>query len=334
MKAAIYPGSGKPISIETIADPTPRPGDIVIKVNRCGICGTDLAMTRGALFDYGAGSQFGHEYAGEIVAIGPQVEGFRTGENIAVIPSLACGHCQGCAHGNNTLCTNKPGHAMLGFAEYARIPADVAVKLPRTLSLSDGALIEPLAISLYGVKRSAITPGDNVLVLGAGSVALYTIYWARRRGARRIVAMSRAGRRRDLALAMGADDFIQYGDGEVFEVTEALGGAPNVVFECVGAPGMLAKAIDHVAPLGKIVSLGFCTSPDPLTPALGALKCASLQFVLGYGMDEFRYIAEYMDKGHVDPKTIISNEIRLPDLPSMMSALRCPNNETKVHVLL
>jgi L-iditol 2-dehydrogenase len=146
--------------------------------------------------------------------------------------------------------------------------------------------------------------------------------------------MSRSPRRRDLALAMGANAFIPYGRDEVGEVSEALGGAPQVVFEGVGAEGMLPKALQHAAQFARIVSLGFCTTPDPLIPALGSYKCVSIQFVVGYSMTEFIYIADQMDKGHADPKAVITREIALTDLPSMMNTLRGSNSETKVHVRL
>jgi threonine dehydrogenase-like Zn-dependent dehydrogenase len=331
MQAAIYPGHGKPVFIADMPDPEPGPDDVIIKVARCGICGTDLAMTKGEMWDYGAGSQLGHEYAGEITAIGKNVSGFKIGENIAAIPSLSCGQCEACRHGNPVLCRNA-GSAMAGFAEYAKLPASAAIKLPSTLSLADGALIEPLAVSLYGVRRSSIQPGERVLVLGGGTVALYAIYWARRLGAGQIVAMSRAGRRRDLSLQMGADAFITYGSSEIAAVVEALGGAPQIVYECVGSEGMLSKAVMHVGLFGKIVSLGFCTHADPVMPAMAAYKCATMQFLVGYTKRDFLYIAGQMDKGHTDPKALITGEAPLQDLPHVFATLRGPNNETKMHI--
>lgn len=335
MKAAIYPGEGKPIVIEELADPRPGADDVIIKVSRCGICGTDLSMTKGGVWDFGPDMQFGHEYAGEIVEIGKNVTGFSVGERIAVLPSVACGECPSCRTlENNVLCQSMPAGAMVGFSELARVPTSVATKLPSVLSMADGALIEPLAISLYGVKLAAIQPGDRVLVLGGGTVALYAMYWARRLGAGRMVAMSRSPRRKDLSLEMGADAFVPYGDNESGEVVEALGGPPRIVIECVGAEGMLSKAIMHVAQFGKIISLGFCTAPDPIIPGMASYKCASMQFAVGYSMKEFHYIADQMDKGHCDPKAVISNNIPLLDLPAMMDRLRGTNDETKVHVVM
>ena len=335
MKAAIYAGQGGPVTIEDLPTPEPGPLDVIIKVARCGICGTDLSMTKGGPWDFGVGVQFGHEYAGEIVELGKAVTSFQIGERIAVLPSVACGDCPSCrSHGNNVLCGASPGSAMAGFAEYARVPVSVATRLPSVLSMADGALIEPLAISLYGVKLAAIQPGDKVLVLGGGTVALYAIYWARRLGAGRIVAMSRSSRRRDLSLEMGADAFIPYGDNEIGEVIEALGGSPQHVFECVGAEGMLMKSVMHVAQFGKVVSLGFCTAPDPVIPGLASYKCAAIQFAVGYSMKEFLYIADQMDKGHVDPKAIVTNTVPLAELAGTMQRLRGPNDETKVHVVM
>lgn len=341
MKAAIYPGGGKPIVIENLPAPRPGPDDVLIKVHRCGVCGTDLSMTKGTMWDFGTNVQFGHEYAGEIIEIGRNVSNFRVGERIAVLPSVACGQCSSCRdHGNNVLCQASPASAMKGFAELAVVPTSVATRLPSTLSMADGALIEPLAISLYGVQLAQIRPGDPVLVLGGGTVALYAIYWARRLGAGRIVAMSRSARRKDLSLAMGADAFIAYGDNEVGEVIEALGGSPKFVFECVGAEGMLMKATMHVAQFGKIVSLGFCTAPDPVIPGMASYKCASFQFAVGYSMKEFLYIAEQLNRDAIaqanlpDIKQLITSDIPLADLPRMFDVLRGTNNETKVHVCL
>lgn len=259
MRAAVYPGGGKPLVLECVPDPEPGPGDVVIKVGRCGICGTDLHLTSGHAFDFKAGSIPGHEYAGEIVAVGAGVTGLRLGELVTAEPSPGCGQCEACRRGNFPLCLAMPG-TMGGFAEYLRAPAELTVKLPSTLSLADGALVEPLAIGLNGVKLARLRASERVLVLGAGSIAMTTIYWARRLGAGRIVAMSRSPRRREMALSMGADAFVPYGEGEVQEVAEALGGPPDAVFECVGNSGFIAKGVSHVRQFGRVLSLASASS--------------------------------------------------------------------------
>jgi (R,R)-butanediol dehydrogenase/meso-butanediol dehydrogenase/diacetyl reductase len=256
--------------IETLPDPQPGPNDVIIKVHRCGICGTDLHMTSGHGWDFPVGTIPGHEYAGEIVEVGAEVVGYRKGGLITALPSQGCGRCEACARGNLALC-HHAGGVMGGFGEYLRVPTASAITLPSTFSAADGALVEPFAVGLHGVRMSDMKPGDRVLVLGAGSVALATIFWAKRLGAGRVVAVSRSGRREAMALEMGADVFIQTGAEDSQRVLETLGGAaPELVFECTGAPGILSRAIQHAAMFGHVLSLGFCTSTETLIPAVAA----------------------------------------------------------------
>lgn len=331
MKAAVYRGAGKPLALETLPDPTPGPDDVIIKVQRCGICGTDLHMTEGRQWQFSTGTVPGHEYAGEIIEVGAKVTGFKKGDLITALPSQSCGHCEACYRGNFALCHNAPG-LMGGYAELLRIPISNAIKLPSTLSAADGALIEPLAVALYATRLSQIKPGDRVLILGAGSVALCAIYWAKRLGAGRIVAISRSARRQAMVLEMGADAFVQYGDSEKDNIIEALGGQPDLVFECVGSPGFVMKGIQHVRDFGQVISLGFCTAPDQIIPAVAGFKGVSLQFPVGYSLKDFQYVADVMDAGFVDPKILISSVVGLDALPTKFEQLRGANNETKVHV--
>ena len=338
MRAAVFRRAGQPLALEVLADPQPGPADLIIKVHRCGICGTDLHMSSGHGWSFAVGTIPGHEYAGEVVEIGSQVVGYRSGDRITALPSLGCGSCLACADGNLVLCHNVPrvagGFVMGGFGEYLRVPSIAAVRLPTTFSLADGALMEPMAVGLYGVRLAAIKPGDRILVQGAGSVALATIFWAKRLGAGRIVAVSRSERRAGPVRAMGADAFIQSGANEVKEAAAALGGAADIVFECVGAPGLLARAIEHARVLGLVASLGFCMEPDTIIPAVAAYKGVRLIFPVGYALRDFEQVGDMMLSGHVDPKLMITSVITFDELPTVFEALRGPNTQTKVQVSL
>ena len=331
MRAAVYYGAGQPLALESLPDPEPGPNDVIIEMHRCGICGTDLHMTEGGPWQFSPGTVPGHEYAGKVIECGSNVTHLKKGDLITALPSTGCGHCEACHRGNLALCHKAPG-VMGGYAELMRIPSEVAIKLPATLSAADGALIEPLAVGLYGVRIARIQPGERILILGAGSVGLCVMYWARRMGAARIAAMSRSERRAPTATAMGADAFISYGQNEVEAVTAALGGPPDVVFECVGSPGFLTKAVGHVRDFGQVISMGFCTAPDPILPAVTGFKGVSLHFPVGYSLQDFNYVADVMGKGHVDPKTLITSVITLSELPQRFEALRGPHGETKVQV--
>jgi (R,R)-butanediol dehydrogenase/meso-butanediol dehydrogenase/diacetyl reductase len=331
MKVAVYPGEGQPMRIEVRDMPLPGPGDLLIKVDRCGICGTDLHMTSGHGWDYSPGSVPGHEYAGKIIDLGKDVEGFAKGDLVAYRLTMGCGHCEACRIGNAALCSGRKT-GMGGFAQYHRLASGNAVKLPASYSAVDGALIEPFAVGLYGARMAQIQPGDRILILGGGTVALTTLYWARRLGAGRIVVASRSERRAEMALAMGADAFVQTGEDEEQRVAAALGGPPDVVFECAGAPGLLGQAIGHVRVLGHVVSLGFCTDPDTVIPAIAGFKGVRLSFPVGYSAKDFQHAADALHSGHADPRVIVTKTIGLEALPETFEMLRKSNSETKVHV--
>lgn len=330
MRAAVFEGAGKPLALLRLDDPDPAEGEVIIRVGRCGICSSDLHMTAGEGWDMPVGTVPGHEFAGEIVAVGRGVERFAIGDRITALPAVGCGDCEGCAHGLTLYC-GEMRSAWGGYGEYMRVPVQSALKLPATFSLADGALVEPFAVGRFAVRTVPIAAGDRILVLGAGPIALATIFWARQMGAR-VVALSRSRRREKLTLEMGAQAFGEGGENEVAEAREALGGAPQVVFEGIGVPGSLTKAIEHVGLLGHVVSMGFCVAPDPLTPAAAAMKGVRMSFPLGYSLRDFEYVADRMLAGTIDPKRIISSVVSLDDLPAMFEALRGPNAETKVHL--
>lgn len=331
MRAAIFKAAHAPLEIEQVEDPTPGPAEAVIKVGRCGICGSDISMTSGCAMDYPHGTILGHEYAGEVVAVGRDVAHLRPGDRITALPARGCGACADCVSGYPLGCANMSG-MLGGFGEYLRVAESSAIKLPSTLSLADGALVEPLAVGLHGVMLADMVPSRRVLVLGAGSVGLAALYWARHLGAGKIVAASPSARRRDIALAMGADAFETLGEGEGERINAALGGPPDVVLECAGAVGVLNKGIQLVRPGGTIVSLGFCISPDPIVPAIATWKRVTIKFSMAYTLADFEHAADMLDRGHLEPRLMISDTIGLDSLPAMFEALHAGAPQTKVHL--
>jgi Threonine dehydrogenase and related Zn-dependent dehydrogenases len=137
---------------------------------------------------------------------------------------------------------------------------------------ADGAIVEPLAVALHGVSLSGLRPGDTVLVLvlGAGPIGLAVAFWARRAGASRVVVQDIADYQRERALEMGAHDFVVDRDDPVGAAARALGGPGDIVFECVGVPGLIAQTVNQVRPRGTILLLGLCNQPDVST----ALPCS------------------------------------------------------------
>ena len=335
MRALVVTPPGRPFAIEERPDPKPGEGEIVVKIGRCGICGTDLSWTSGCT-EHGmvwpVGSVIGHEWAGEVVELGRNVERVKLGDIVTGMCGVGCGRCLHCVQGEPFMCPSVHIYAS-GFAEYLLSHDRAAVVLPKSLSMADGALIEPLAVGLHGVVMSGMAAGDRVLVLGAGSVGLAAIFWARRLGAGKIVAASRSERRAEMAIAMGADRFVATGNDETARVEAALGGPPDIVFECAGVPGMLAKSLTHVRRKGVVMSLGFCTSADPVVPALAGSKQAQLRFAVAYTLADFEHCARVFDRDALpDPKLMISDVFGLDAFPAVIEELRGPNEYSKVHL--
>ena len=331
MRGAVFKGAGRPMVVEVLPDPEPGPGEAVIKVGRCGVCGTDLHMTSGQGISYPLDTVLGHEFAGEVISVGAGVSSLKVGDRVTAMPATGCGHCPACLAGYPLGCARMEG-MIGGFGEYMRIVETSALKLPQSLSLADGALVEPLAVGLRGARLAGMAPGARILVLGAGSVGLAAVFWARQLGAGRIVAASPSARRRPLAEAMGADAFETLGEGEGERIVAALGGPPDVVFEAAGAVGLLQKAIELVRPAGMIVSMGFCTAPDPVIPAAATWKQVTLKFSFAYDLAEFAHCADVLDRGHVEPRRMISETIGLAELPQTLEDMRAGAPKTKVQV--
>lgn len=336
MRAAVFREAGRPLCIETVADPAPGPGEVLVRVGRSGICGTDLHLTDARDPKVPPGTVLGHEFAGVVAAIGPGVDRFRCGDRVFVLPLRGCGHCASCLAGEPAWCASvQPCYG--GYAEYAVAAQTSCFRLPDSLSLADGALIEPLAVALHGVDAAGIRPGARVMVQGAGPIGLGVVFWGRRLGAGHITVVEGAPARAALALRMGASACLAPGDCARDPDAFAMGGAPDptapeIVFECVGKPGLIAQAIAHVRPRGTVVSLGFCMTPDTLTPAAANVREARLLFPLGYTARDFAVSAEVLATGAPEPQLMITDTVPLDRLPQVFEQLRTDRTQCKVMV--
>jgi len=331
MRGVVFRGAGRPLALEQVAEPEPLDDEVIIRVGRCGICGSDFHLTSGHGFSFPIGAVLGHEYAGEVVALGRAVTRLRIGDRIAGMPARGCGACEACRSGHVLGCRGMEA-ALGGFAEYTRVAEPCATLLPASLSMADGALIEPLAVSLRGIGLAGVKREDRVLVMGAGSVGLAAIHWVHRLGTARLVAAAKSSRRHDLAIEMGASGFVRLGDDAADAIRTALDGDPTVVIECVGEPGLLQQAIDLVAPGGTVLSLGFCVQPDAILPVVATRKEVRMQFSFGYRLADFEHCARAFDAGHVEPRRMISTIVSLEGLPELFEQSRRDKRDTKIHV--
>lgn len=331
LRAAVFKGVGKPLAVETVPDPEPAEGEVVIKVGRCGVCGTDLHMTESHGMSYAVGTVAGHELAGEVVAIGRGVSHLRTGDLVTSMSVYGCGTCAACIGGYPIICSAMTGLEG-GFGQYTRALERTCMVLPKSLSLADGALVEPLACSLHGVRMSEITPETRVLVLGAGPVGLGAVFWAAQAGARRIAVAAHSRRGEALALSLGASAFVDPQAERGTAVVDALGGPPDVVFECVGRPGLLGEAIALARFRGTVVVLSMCMEPDTIVPGMALMKEVTLRFAVSCDGIEFRQALDTLDRGSLEPRAMVTGIVSLDALPDAFEGLRAGSQHCKLMV--
>jgi (R,R)-butanediol dehydrogenase/meso-butanediol dehydrogenase/diacetyl reductase len=340
MKAAVFEGLGKPLAIREVAEPELAPGEVLLKVENCGICGSDLHATEDGVFLQAEGTVLGHEFAGIVAASAdPAVpEGLRA----TAVPVNACEACRDlgtCKDGLGILCPNNritglaldvPG----AYADYVKVGARQVVPLPEGVSFEQGAMVEPLAVGLHAVEKAQIPMGGRVLVIGAGPIGLSVTAFARLAGAARIVVSERAEARRAAASDFGATDVLDPGAvedvGAAFSA--ATGGPPDVIFDCVGVPGMIQSCIDLSRPKGTIVVVGVCMKPDEVIPIAAILKELKLQFVLGYVESDFARVLDYLGQGRIEADGMVTDRVTLDQLPDAFEALRRPDRQIKVMI--
>ncbi len=331
MKAVIFQGLHTPLKFEDIADPAPAEGELVVKVGRCGICGSDLHMTEDAAYGCQHGDVLGHEFAGEVVALGKGVTERKVGDLVSVIPLKSCGQCEHCRKGEVQWCSGF-GLQGGGYAEYAVTRPNQCVPLPSGLTLADGALIEPLAVALHGINLSGMKTGDRVLVLGAGPIGLAVAFWARRYGAARVVVQDITRFQEARALDMGADAFVVDPADPVGSTERALGGKADIVFECVGLPGLIAQAVDQVRPRGTILLLGLCTRPDTFNSFAMLSKEVRLVTSAFFTVQEYEAALAALEQGALAPRLMVTGIIQLADVPTVYEALKKRTEECKVMI--
>ena len=328
MKAVTFQALRTPLAFETLPDPTPEAGQLVVKVGRCGICGSDLHMTEDAAYGCQHGDVLGHEFAGEVVDLGPEVEGLKTGDLVSVIPLKSCGCCEHCRKGEVQWCAQF-GLQGGGYAEYALTRPNQCIKLPGEISLADGAIIEPLAVALHGVNLSGLKAGDKALVLGAGPIGLAVAFWAKRIGAT-VALQDIAAFQQDRALGMGADGFVVDPHDPVGSAERALGGKADMVFECVGIPGLIDQAVQQVRNRGIVLLLGLCTRPDPINSFAMLSKEVSLVTSAFFTVPEYQASLDALAEGAMEPRLLVTDTISLADTPAVFESLKRRTEQCKV----
>ena len=269
MKAIVLTGPGKH-ELQVVPVPKPGPFEVLSKIRAVAICGSDPEIFNGGLAGIWPPSYpfiAGHEWAGEVVALGEGVTDLHVGDRIAGEPHKGCGFCENCLDGRYTLCMNygvtASGHKHYGFicdgayAQYAVHSNRTLSRMPNNVSFAEGSLGDTAAVSLHGLELTGITPGGSVAVIGPGPIGLLAMRLAKAMGAVQVIMVGRRTRL-EAARQLGADMVVDFEKVDPVESVREITGGRGVdeVFECSGAAGTLTQGIKMVKKGGKVSLLG------------------------------------------------------------------------------
>jgi hypothetical protein len=319
-----------------VPDPVPGPGQVLVAVRSCGICGSDLHFaTHGAEvlslsneMSSGAGGMsvdlhndvfMGHEFSAEILEAGPGTDTHPAGTLVTSIPVLLSGtDVEAIVYSNTTVG---------GYAERMLLSAPLLLPVPNGLAPEPASLAEPMAVGLHAVNKSGIHAGEPALVLGCGPIGIAVVAALRLRGVEMIVAADFSPTRRELAATMGAHQTIDPAQGSPFETAK-----PTVVFDAVGVPGIIDGVLRRARQGTRLVVVGVCMQADTVHPFFAIAKEISVQFVLAYDPQEFWNSLRAIAEGDIDVTPMITGNVGLEDVGKAFDDLADPERHCKIVV--
>ncbi|HVV14136.1 zinc-dependent alcohol dehydrogenase family protein [Amycolatopsis sp.] len=318
MRAAIIDQPGS-IRVGEVPDPAPGERQVVIKVGACGICGTDLHIADGHFPPTPYPIVPGHEFAGEIVELGPDVPGgWQVGDRVAVDPSLFCGYCDPCRAGHGNLCENwgATGDTVDGaFAEYVAVPSANCYRLPDNLSWQEGALVEPVSCAVHGVRRIGVEAGEHFLVVGAGTMGLIMQQLLQRAGAR-VTMVDRNSGRLPRAKELGAHEIAT-------DVSELDGERFDASVDCTGAAPAMEAAFDALRRGGRFLVFG--VAPAQARIALSPFRIYNDEITVVGSMAVLHSYGAALDlvaSGAIDTKALLTDTLPLNKFGDALDLMR------------
>lgn len=330
MRVGVYRGI-RTIAVEDAPEPVAGPSDVILAVRACGICGSDLhTYLEGALVR--PGQVLGHEFAGEVVEVGSEVEGIALGDRVTAVPIQPCGGCRRCGEGLGHLCEHMHergiGFGIQGaFAERLRIPdATVGVNVhpvPDELSFEDGASVEPLAIGVHCVRRAGARAGQAAFVFGLGTIGLHVAQVLRARGVDPVLGVDLSELRRRKAEELGVVALADPADAEA-----VLGGRElDHVFECAGVPSLIQSSLELVRPRGTVTVVALYDAAATFDPMVLLHKEATIVAGAMVTPEDFAESLELLRSGRAVGGPLVTHREKLADLPAAFE-LQCDKAAT------
>ncbi|WP_429815278.1 zinc-dependent alcohol dehydrogenase family protein [Ensifer sp. B1-9] len=324
MKALRLESIGR-LTLADVEKPLPGPHDLLVRVEACGICGTDRHLLHGE-FRSKPPVTLGHEFCGIVEAVGTEVSDIAIGARITGDPNIACGTCPQCHAGRVNLCRNLQAigiHRDGGFAEYVLVPRKQAYEIPSDLDPVHGAFCEPLACCLHGVDMAGIRAGSSVVVLGGGVIGLLVVQLARLAGATTVILSTRQAEKRRLAEEVGATATVDPSADTVERIAGKDGlvpGGVDVVIECAGVAETVRQSTRLAKAGGTVVILGVMPQGETVEIEPFDILFRELR-VLGSFINPFvhRRAADLVASGVIEIDKLISRRVTLDEAAGVIS---------------
>jgi propanol-preferring alcohol dehydrogenase len=324
MRAARFYDAFEPLRMEDVEPQEPKRDEAQIRVRAAGVCGTELHFMDGLYSPARRPITLGHEVAGEVVAVGSEVEGFIVGDRVVVFYYLFCGHCRWCVRGHQHLCVQLRGLLAFmsdgGFAEYVTVPAHCLVSLPDRISFAMGAPICcSVTTSVHATALSRVEAGETAVIIGVGGVGLSLLQVARLCGAR-VVAVSRSHAKRQAAMALGAFASASPDEAKrlVEEITEGEGA--DVVFELVGTSESMPIAIGLLGRRGRLTFIGYSGDSIDIDPLALVVSEQRILSSVGNTYSELETAVGLVARGQLEP--VVADVRPLDEVNDGLSRLR------------
>jgi len=329
MKAAVWYAQKDVRVVEVPEPPKPPKGWVKIKVEWCGICGSDLheyiagpifipVGTPHPLTGGTAPVTLGHEFSGTIVEVGEGVTDWKFGDKVAPDACQVCWECYSCKRMDYPCCEKLAFtglHTDGAFAEYVNVPAYTLYKVPDDMPFEVAAVVEPLAVGMHAVRRAPVIAGDNVVVFGGGTIGLSALQCAKAAGAAMVIVVEMAKARKDYATKLGANAVLDPTEcdvaAEVQKLTNGLGA--DVAIECVGSDKTVPVALASVRPRGIVVTAGVFEKDTPIQFNNVTFPEKEIKGSLAYN-GEFATVISMLGDGRLDANTMITGKIKLDDI--------------------
>ncbi|MBO7710726.1 MAG: alcohol dehydrogenase catalytic domain-containing protein [Lachnospiraceae bacterium] len=326
MRAAVWHGH-KDVRIEERPVPVPKEGEVLVRVDWAGICGTDRHEYEGPNFipverphrltGRTAPLIIGHEFSGRIEKLGEHVIGWQVGDRVTANGSLSCGKCEACLSGRYNIC-RKLGFLGVGddgaFAEYVTVEASRLFAIPEGISQREAAVAEPLACGIHATNLLGDVSGKDVVVIGPGIIGLSAFFGARYAGAGRILVSGIGDYRRELIEKYGGT-YVDASQEDLISVVEKWsdGNLADVVYECIGSGATLDQAIRISKPGGRLMIMGVF-GKKPVIDMNTLQEAERVLYTSQAHVDEIATALQYIREGRINADELITREVTLDTL--------------------